>query len=187
MGSSGSRPTVDLASAAEVAAAWSGGDRGATWSAMIDERRFEMVRGAAGDHLFRWSGAADFHLDCDQRRLLCAPRGRRELGWLRVLLDSVLFSVSLECGYEALHAAAVTLRAGGVLALAGRALAVKARQRPVIGGHACGLCRCDKGEGEEKDHQGPKAGKSHEFLREWILPRGGLADEYHPDAQPRRC
>jgi hypothetical protein len=78
-----------------------------------------MLRGDTGDHLFRWTGSADFHLDAARRLLLCAPRRPEEMGWRRLLLDSVLFSVSLLCGYEALHGAAVRLPGKGVLALVG--------------------------------------------------------------------
>jgi hypothetical protein len=110
---------LELASSADIAAGWSGDNGPAMWSATIDGRPFAMIRGEDGDHLFRWRGAAEFHLDAARRRLLCAPQRPGEMAWRRLLLDSVLFSVSLLCGYEALHGAAVKLPGKGVLALVG--------------------------------------------------------------------
>ena len=46
--------------------------------------------------------------------LTSAPAEPRDLGWWRVLLDSVLFTVSLLRGHEALHAGAVATSAGAV-------------------------------------------------------------------------
>ena len=47
------------------------------------------------------------HLSADASVLQCAPTDPTEQSWWRVVLDSVLFTVALLQGYEALHAAAV--------------------------------------------------------------------------------
>ena len=56
-----------------------------------------------------------FHLSTDGRVLRCAPTDRDDPIWQRVLLDTVLWTVSLLRGYEQLHASAVRT-ADGVIA-----------------------------------------------------------------------
>ncbi len=58
---------------------------------------------------------AIFHLSTDGRILRCAPTERDDPIWQRVLLDTVLWTVSLLRGYEQLHASAVRT-ANGVVA-----------------------------------------------------------------------
>jgi hypothetical protein len=77
-----------------------------------------MERGTDGDYLFRYGEEAWFHLASDGT-LRCAPGEPRDRAWLRALLDSVLLSVSLLSGYEALHASAVERTDGVVAFLAG--------------------------------------------------------------------
>src|ERR1035441_1963395 len=77
-----------------------------------------FVHGAHPDH----SGArsdgtrAVHHLSADASVLQCAPSDPAEPSWWRVVLDSVLFTVALLQGYEALHASAVATR-DGVIAI----------------------------------------------------------------------
>jgi hypothetical protein len=95
------------------------------WSASIDGARFAVERGIAGDHRFVHGGHPDknasaeptiavFHLDAGMKVLSCAPADPSELSWWRVALDSVLFTVALLKGYEALHAGAIADQAGAI-------------------------------------------------------------------------
>jgi|GEM_PF-6221386 len=98
---------------------WSG-DEELGWEAPIDGAPFLVERGRAGDHRFV-HGERSFHLLSADGRLLRSAWHEEEgpTRW-RVLLDSVLFSVSLAFGYEALHAGAIRTEAG-VLAIAAAA------------------------------------------------------------------
>jgi hypothetical protein len=110
-----------------VAERWSGyGEPG--WEGLIDGARFVVERGLEGDHRFvhgtdldprtgeKEGSRATHHLSSDGRLLTCAPSSRADPSWWRVVLDSVLFTVALLQGYEALHAGAVALR-GDVIAI----------------------------------------------------------------------
>jgi hypothetical protein len=91
------------------------------WEGVIDGAPFIVERGIAGDHRFihgahphpDQSGAPSdgtrgvHHLSADASVLQCAPSDPAEPSWWRVVLDSVLFTVALLQGYEALHAGAV--------------------------------------------------------------------------------
>jgi hypothetical protein len=62
------------------------------------------------------------HLSADASVLRCAPVDPNDPGWWRVVLDSVLFTVALLHGYEALHAGAIATPDGVVaITAAGRA------------------------------------------------------------------
>lgn len=99
-----------------IASAWSG-EAAPGWEGRLgDGERFVCRRGQDEDHLFLYGKQAVFHLSAGGRLLLCAPRDPADLAWQRVLLDSVLFSLALLRGYEALHAAAVQTPTG-VLAI----------------------------------------------------------------------
>ncbi len=102
----------------EIDAAWSG--RGALgWEAAIDGALFTVERGRDGAHRFSHRGRSVQLLAADRELLLCAWAGEAEpMGW-RVVLDSVLFSVALLCGYEALHAGAIATEAGAFAITAG--------------------------------------------------------------------
>jgi hypothetical protein len=103
-----------VTSAQAVERSWSG--RAALgWQATIEGARFLVEVGVAGDHRFLHEGRSVHHLSADRRLLRCAPLADEDPLWWRVVLDSVLFSVALLHGYEALHAAAV---AGGDGAIA---------------------------------------------------------------------
>jgi len=56
------------------------------------------------------------HLSSDASVLQCAPADPADPSWWRVVLDSVLFTVALPQGYEALHAGAVATP-DGVIAI----------------------------------------------------------------------
>jgi hypothetical protein len=97
---------------------WAGADSDG-WAGVCDGERFVVARDAAGAHRFTHGGRALFELSPDHRRLAgdLSPE-RRTTGWWRALLDSVLFTVALLRGGEALHAGAVATDAG-VVAIAG--------------------------------------------------------------------
>jgi hypothetical protein len=103
----------------EIAERWSGLD-GIGWEAVVDGEVFRAERGVAGDYRFA-HGESSLHLLSPDRRLLRSTTSAESaVGEWRILLDSVLFSVALLCGYEALHAGAVTVD-GGTVAIAAAA------------------------------------------------------------------
>jgi hypothetical protein len=96
------------------------------WEGTIDGARLVVERGLAGDHRFLHGaqpgrddapGAhvpAIHHLSADASVLRCTlPDPVEPSGW-RVVLDSVLFTVALLQGYEALHAAAIATPEGAI-------------------------------------------------------------------------
>lgn len=123
-------PSLHLrsASSAEVAACWSGREA-IGWEGTIDGAPFVVERGRAGDHRFVHGELPDqrgtpavgtlaiHHLSADAGTLRCAPADPDEQSWWRAVLDSVLFTVGLLRGYEALHAGAVATP-DGALAIA---------------------------------------------------------------------
>ncbi|HUB75093.1 MAG TPA: hypothetical protein VL979_13805 [Solirubrobacteraceae bacterium] len=114
---------VRLETRAQIAASWSG-RKEVGWEATIDGARFVVERGVAGDHRFvhgadpaAGEGASTLaihHLDAEAGLLRCAPADADGPLWWRVVLDSVLFTVALLRGYEALHAGAVASRGAAV-------------------------------------------------------------------------
>jgi hypothetical protein len=98
------------------------------WEAVIDGAPFIVERGIEGDHRFMHGAhpeesdtpsdgtRAVHHLSADASVLQCAPSDPAEPSWWRVVLDSVLFTVALLQGYEALHAGAVATP-NGVIAI----------------------------------------------------------------------
>jgi hypothetical protein len=84
-----------------------------------------VQRGVAGDHRFVHGAPPDpdgvptaetraiHHLSADAAVLRCAPSDPSEPSWWRIVLDSVLFTVALLRGYEALHAGAIATPGGG--------------------------------------------------------------------------
>jgi hypothetical protein len=77
------------------------------WETSFEERPYRMHRGSAGDHRFEWVDRAAFHLTPGADVLTCGFREQDDMGAMRLLLDTVLWSVSLIHGYELLHASAV--------------------------------------------------------------------------------
>jgi hypothetical protein len=82
-----------------------------------------MLESGDGDVLFHYRHRALFHLSADHRVLRCAI-SERGSAWQRVLLDTVLWSVSLLKGFELLHASAAVTPLG-LIALVGRSGAGK--------------------------------------------------------------
>lgn len=89
------------------------------WSGISDGRRFEALPSPSGEFRFVHGGEALFQLTADRRTLVCAPVADRDLRWWRILLDSVLFTVSLLRGNDALHAGAVATSSGVVAIVTG--------------------------------------------------------------------
>jgi len=130
-----SLPSLEIRSSVSTQAiedSWSG-LREIGWEGVIDGAPFVVERGVAGDHRFVHgahpgrhgipSGGtpadetrAIHHLSPDAGILQCAPADPADPSWWRVVLDSVLFTVALLQGYEALHAGAVAT-ADGVIAI----------------------------------------------------------------------
>ncbi len=96
---------------------------------MIDGAPFVVQQGVAGDHRFLHGAPPDpsgvpaattraiHHLSADATVLRCAPSNPSDPAWWRVVLDSVLFTVALLRGYEALHAGAIAMPDGGAIAI----------------------------------------------------------------------
>ena len=129
-------PSLQIRSvtAQAIADSWSGFEE-IGWEGVIDGAPFVVERGVDGDHRFvhgaqpDQSGApfdrsetpsnatrAVHHLSPDASVLQCAPADPAEQSWWRVVLDSVLFTVALLQGYEALHAGALATP-DGVIAI----------------------------------------------------------------------
>lgn len=112
-----SKPTLQLAlsTRSEIEALWSGCSE-IGWQAKIDGAPFRTEIGRDGDHRFvhgQPGAPCDVHhLSADGRLLRCAPRVPEGPLWWRVVLDSVLFTIALLRGRQALHAAAVATPAG---------------------------------------------------------------------------
>jgi hypothetical protein len=111
------RMQVRAVGSEEVLERWSGLES-TGWEATIDGAPFVAQRGQAGDHLFRHGEGSACYLSPDHAELLCAIDLAEPLAW-RVVLDSVLFSVALIVGYEALHAGAVEIPSGALAITAG--------------------------------------------------------------------
>ena len=119
---------LQAATSAEIAECWSGLDA-IGWEGTIDGAPFVVERGRAGDHRFVHGELPDqrgtpavgtraiHHLSADAGMLRCAPADTAEESWWRVMLDSVLFTVALLRGYEALHAGAIATP-GAAIAIA---------------------------------------------------------------------
>jgi hypothetical protein len=73
---------------------------------------FATLEGASGDLLFHFGPQALFHLEADRRRLNCAFARPDDRLSQRVLLDTVLWTTSLQVGFELLHASAVATDRG---------------------------------------------------------------------------
>jgi hypothetical protein len=106
------------ASRGDLDAAWSGTESSG-WEASIDGMPFRVERGVRADHLFLHGDRSVCHLDIAGATLLRSAAGEDVASW-RVVLDSVLFSVALLRGLEALHAGAV-VGDGGAIAIAAAA------------------------------------------------------------------
>lgn len=104
-----------LAGDHELVQAWSGPADKPPMESIFDGQPFRLDAGRDGDWLYTYGDRARFHLSPELDTLLCCPVSRTEAGWQRLMLDTVLVSVSFFRGFEALHASAVEV-AGGVVA-----------------------------------------------------------------------
>jgi hypothetical protein len=121
---------LQLVTPQSIADTWSGMDT-IGWEGVIDGVPFVVERGRAGDHRFvhgtdpalgRDSDdergphgiCAVHHLSANANVLQCAPARQDEQLWWRVVLDSVLYTVALLQGYEALHAGALAIPDGAI-------------------------------------------------------------------------
>lgn len=84
------------------------------WEGMSDGKTFTVQRSQTGEYRFSYGGRTLFHLSADHRTLTSAADEARDLSWWRILLDPVLFTVSLVRGMEALHAGAIATESGAV-------------------------------------------------------------------------
>ena len=112
----GDRVEVVGAPADAVRAAWSG-DGTEGWSAYPDRTLFRALHGVGGDLLFEVGDRAVMHLDAGSRRLSVSDAD--DVWAQRALLDSVLFTLSLRAGFEALHAGAVHTDRGVLAVVSG--------------------------------------------------------------------
>lgn len=115
-----SEPGLDLriVEPVELAEHWSG-LASIGWQASIDGAPFLAEWGNGGDYRFVHGERPIGHLAADGALLRCALHGESDAARWRVILDSVLFSVALLRGYEALHAGAVVTPAGALAIAAG--------------------------------------------------------------------
>jgi hypothetical protein len=125
-------PSLQIRSvtARAIADSWSGLET-IGWDAVIDGAPFVVERGVDGDHRFVHGAPPDHvgdpsartlaihHLSRDASVLQCAPSNQADPSWWRVVLDSVLFTVALLRGYEALHAGAIATSEGAIAITAG--------------------------------------------------------------------
>lgn len=106
---------LDLVTARELDAAWSGALGPSPWRGRLgDGEELTIEWGRERDLLFSYGERTRFLLDASGERLLCAPREPAALDWQRVLLSRVLPNVSVARGREALHASAVDTPLGVV-------------------------------------------------------------------------
>jgi hypothetical protein len=169
---------VRMVAPAAIENAWSG--RIATgWEGVIDGARFIVERGVDGDHRFvhgtlpgesgagRGRTLAVHHLSADASVLECAPLDPSEPSWWRVVLDSVLFSVALLHGYEALHAGAV-VTSSGVIAITARTGGGKSTLLTELLGHGQALMADDV---LMLESQGARAPLAHPAAPLMTIPR----------------
>ena len=104
---------VQLVAEAEIVRRWSGRGDDPTWLLRIDGRPLVVERGLHGD--FRLSHESGlFHVDADGTSVACATSDPSDPWWLRLVLDTILWSTALLRGVEALHASAVATEHGVV-------------------------------------------------------------------------
>ena len=89
------------------------------WEGVNDGRRLEVQASPGGEHRFVYGDRPVFHLSADHRTLTAAPAQDADVQWWRILMDSVLFTVSLLRGHEALHAAACAGDGGAIAIVTG--------------------------------------------------------------------
>lgn len=109
--------TLEVAPRREIDDLWSGPAGEPIWSTAIDGSPYAMRLGRADDYLMTYGDDALYLLSADLRELRCAPEQPADPAWRRLLLDTVLWTVSLLRGVELMHASAVK-GTTGVVAIA---------------------------------------------------------------------
>lgn len=74
---------------------------------VYDGAPYAMLEAVEGDVLFAYGRTAVAHLSADRGVLRCAAGAERDPASKRVLLDTILWTVSLLHGFELLHASAI--------------------------------------------------------------------------------
>lgn len=95
---------------------WTGTAEGG-WRGLSDGAPFMVERSHSDQHRFSHGDRPLFQLSSDRMTLCSAPGELRDLRWWRILMDSVLFTVSLLRGNESIHAGAVATSSGAVAIL----------------------------------------------------------------------
>lgn len=111
------RPAVALraADAEAFAAAWSGTQASPVWETVFPGLgALTLEIGPAGDHLHRLDGVPAYHISPAADGVLCGATDPPDLARQRFLLDTVLWTVSLLHGHQALHAGAIVWETGPV-------------------------------------------------------------------------
>jgi hypothetical protein len=107
-------PDVSLRLYEDVDSLWSGHAGDPDWLFRIDDRRFVIQNGVAGDFRLVQPHGARFHLDASARLISCAPEVESDAASQRLLLDTVLWTTMFLHGFDALHASAVETPTGVV-------------------------------------------------------------------------
>ena len=153
---------------------------------MIDGAQFVVECGTKGDHRFVHGAApshegipspqtlAIHHLSSDASVLQCAPANPADPSWWRVVLDSVLFTVALLHGYEALHAGAVATPEGAV-AITAATGGGKSTLLATLLGRGLALVTDDVLVLERSDTKRPGPAISHPGPPLMTVPAAGLA------------
>jgi hypothetical protein len=117
-GAWGFAPTLSDATVVQTAdlPSWAGTAEGG-WRGLSDGAPFRVERSRSDQHRFSHGDRPLFQLSPDRLTLYSAPNELRDLRWWRILMDSVLFTVSLLRGNESLHAGAVATSSGAVAVL----------------------------------------------------------------------
>ena len=107
---------IRLGTRSEADRHWPGAQPGAGWQTVFSDGcdyRGELATNGA--LRLSYGERAVFYVSPDGRTVLCAPENVEDLAWQRVLLDSVLTTLSVLAGLEPLHSSAVE-GTGGVVA-----------------------------------------------------------------------
>ena len=102
---------IELVHEAEIASRWSGPAGEPAWLLRIDERPLVVEPGLRGDFRLGHNSGL-FHVDPDAATVACASADPADPRFLRLLLDTVLWSTALLRGVDALHASAVATENG---------------------------------------------------------------------------
>lgn len=108
---------LELVDAAEVDSRWSGHGGGLDWYIAADGEPLVVMQGRTGDFLL-CHRERRFHVALGGGTVACSTDDPTDPSWLRLLLDTVLWSTALLHGVEELHASAVET-GGGVVAFVG--------------------------------------------------------------------